>query len=107
MPSAIASTPSPAPMTVPKLKNAWKSGMIVLPDCFSIAAPSTFIITSTAAVAEAEEGHADDDDRSEAKTLLPKPMIATPPATRIRGSTASRRRAPKRASMTAEQRSGR
>ncbi len=47
-PTATASAPRPAPITVPKLKNAWNSGRIVLPTCFSIAAPSTFIITSTA-----------------------------------------------------------
>ena len=46
-PHATARNPTAAPITVPKLKNAWNSGRIVLSNCFSIAAPSTFIITSS------------------------------------------------------------
>jgi hypothetical protein len=60
-PTVTASAPSPAPTTVPKLKNAWNSGRIVLPTCFSIAAPSTFIMTSTAP--------------------LPRPNSTSPPTT--------------------------
>ena len=55
----------PAPMTVPKLKKAWNSGRIVLPVCFSIAAPSTFIITSTAPLPKPQSSEADDDDAAE------------------------------------------
>ena len=44
--TSTARAPTPAPMTVPKLKAAWKRGMIVRPSRRSTSAPSTFIATS-------------------------------------------------------------
>ena len=43
---ASAAAPSAAPITVPKLKKAWNTGMIDRPSTRSFTAPCRFIATS-------------------------------------------------------------
>lgn len=98
-PHAAIATPMPRPATVPRLKNAWKSGIRVRPKACSTEAASTLIITSVApndspirASPTTATGYDPSASTPSAATNRP---IATP--TRV---TESPRRAPQRATMT-------
>ncbi len=99
-----ASAPSAAPIIVPKLKKAWKIGMMVRPSTRSFAAPETFMPTSQIPVQAPKTRRPMKITAKLGPTVTPIPAMAKPTAP-IVNAQATELRAPKRAMIWLEARS--
>ena len=93
---ADATAASPAPATVPKLKNACMSGITVLRSSRSASAPSTFIITSTAPLPKPNNARPITTSGTDGAMDPPMPTSTRPTAT-VTSTPVMPSRAPKRA----------
>ena len=79
-PSSSSSAPTPAPSTVPRLKTAWKSGMIARSALRSFAAPDRFIATSTMLLPAPNTASSTKSTQNEGATIRSTPTASRPAA---------------------------
>ncbi len=97
-PTNVTKAPTAAPATVPRLKAAWKRGMIERPSSRSTSAPSTFIATSQVPVPRPTRNRPTAVTGTVSRTPTPTATSSSPAASNSVAPITTRR-APKRCTV--------